>query len=128
MRRTVLALSVVVALAYGGVRVGAHHAFAATYLEDDAMTIEGELVQITYRNPHSFLHVLVRDSAGRDQRWAVEWGSSVEIRRHESAAETLQIGDHLIVNGSPGRDPSAHRLRMRNMVRPRDGRRWVSGR
>jgi hypothetical protein len=128
MHRTILALSVVGALAYGGVRVGAHHSFAAFYLEDDALTIEGELVQITYRNPHSFLHVLVRDRAGREQRWAVEWGSSVEIRRQESPAETLRIGDHLVVSGSPWRDPSAHRLRMRNMIRPRDGRQWVSGR
>jgi hypothetical protein len=128
MHRTILALGVIGALAYGGVHVAAHHSFAAVYVEDDALTIEGELVQIIYRNPHSFLHVLVRERDGREQRWAVEWGSSLRIRRQESATETLQIGDHLIVNGSPGRDPSAHRLRMRDMVRTRDGRRWVSGR
>jgi hypothetical protein len=128
MHRTILALGLAAVIVYGGVRAGAHHSFAAVYLEDDAMTIEGELVQIVYRNPHSFLHVLVRERDGHDQRWAVEWGSSLEIRRQESPAEALQIGDRLVVSGSPGRDPSAHRLRMRSMVRTTDGRRWMGGR
>jgi hypothetical protein len=128
MHRTILALGLAGLIVYGGVVVDAHHSFTAVYLEDDAVTIEGHLVQIVYRNPHSFLHVLVRDRDGREQRWAVEWGSSLEIRRQESPIETLRIGDRLLVSGSPGRDPSAHRLRMRSMVRTTDGRRWVGGR
>ena len=35
----------------------AHHSFAATYIEDKSVTIEGELVQVLFRNPHSFVHV-----------------------------------------------------------------------
>ena len=35
----------------------AHHSFAATYFEDKTETVEGELVQFLFRNPHSFVHV-----------------------------------------------------------------------
>ena len=42
----------------------AHHSFAATYYEDKLVTIEGELVQFDYRNPHSFVFVMVPDEKG----------------------------------------------------------------
>ncbi len=36
------------------VKMYAHHSFAATYFEDKTVTIEGNLKQFLYRNPHSF--------------------------------------------------------------------------
>ena len=36
-----------------GVRAYAHHSFAATYFEDQKVTVHGKLVQFLYRNPHS---------------------------------------------------------------------------
>ena len=53
----------------------AHHSFAATYFEDQKVTIEGDLVQFLYRNPHSYVHVEVKDDKGEVTRWAVEWGA-----------------------------------------------------
>ena len=71
----------------------AHHSFAATYFEDKTDTVEGDLVQFLFRNPHSFVHVEGKDaqgdgpvcdrvgrgpaaeSAGRDARDAEPWGS-----------------------------------------------------
>ena len=47
-----------------GTRAFAHHSFAATYLEDQTVTIEGELVQFLFRNPHSFVHVMVKEKDG----------------------------------------------------------------
>ena len=35
-----------------GAQAYAHHSFAATYLEDQQVTIEVELVQFLFRNPH----------------------------------------------------------------------------
>ena len=37
------------------VSTSAHHSFAGTYLEDQVITIEGDLVDVVYRNPHSFI-------------------------------------------------------------------------
>ena len=60
MKRYLVLLLVAVA-SLAGVRALAHHSFAATYLEDQSVTIEGELVQFLFRNPHSFVHVMVKE-------------------------------------------------------------------
>src|SRR5215207_1705307 len=38
----------------------AHHSFAATYFEDQTVTIEGQILQFVFRNPHSFVHLVVK--------------------------------------------------------------------
>ena len=108
-----------------GVRAYAHHSFAATYFEDKKVTIEGDLVQFLYRNPHSFVHVESKDpSTGETIRWAVEWGAGGQLGRHGVTRETLKPGDHVVVVGNPGRNPEDHRLRMVNITRPSDGWKW----
>ena len=108
-----------------GVRAYAHHSFAATYFEDKKVTIEGDLVQFLYRNPHSFVHVESKDpSSGETIRWAVEWGAGGQLGRQGVTRETLKPGDHVVVVGNPGRNPEDHRLRMVNITRPSDGWKW----
>ena len=107
-----------------GVRAYAHHSFAATYFEDKKVTIEGDLVQFLYRNPHSFVHVEVKDPSGETVRWAVEWGAGGQLGRQGVTRETLKPGDHVVVVGNPGRNPEDHRLRMVNITRPSDGWKW----
>ena len=103
----------------------AHHSFAATYFEDQKVTVEGDLVQFLYRNPHSFVHVEVKDAkTGETVRWAVEWGAGGQLGRQGVTRETLKPGDHVIVTGNPGRNPEDHRLRMVNIARPSDGWKW----
>ena len=74
-----------------GAHTLAHHSFAATYIEDQSVTIEGQLVQFLLRNPHSFVHVNVKDADGSMVRYVVEWGSPAQLggqgvnRRHPEA-------------------------------------------
>ncbi|PYR72970.1 MAG: hypothetical protein DMF87_26910, partial [Acidobacteria bacterium] len=53
----------------------AHHSFAATYLENQTVTIDGELVQFVLRNPHSFIDVDVTEKDGSKTRYVVEWAA-----------------------------------------------------
>ncbi len=103
----------------------AHHSFAATYFDDKSQTIEGNLVQFVFRNPHSFVHVEAPDENGQVVRWAVEWGSGQQLSEQGVAGDTLRYGDHVVVIGSPGRNPEDHRMRMRSIERPRDGWKWT---
>lgn len=114
----------VAALAVGGARLQAHHSFAATYFEDKTETIEGDLVQFLFRNPHSFVHVEGKDASGNVVRWAVEWGAGLQLNRQGVTRETLKPGDHVIITGNPGRNAEDHRLRMRTISRPSDGWKW----
>ncbi|MGD1071895.1 MAG: DUF6152 family protein [Bryobacteraceae bacterium] len=118
-----LALMVVL-LGACAIPVLAHHSFAATYFEDKVITIEGDLVQFQFRNPHSFVDVAVKDSKGEVTRWAIEWGGGGQLSREGVTRETLKPGDHVIVTGNPGRNESDHRIRMQSITRPKDGWHW----
>lgn len=105
----------------------AHHPFAAVYVEDKTQSIEGELIQIEIRNPHTVVHVDVPDGKGAIQHWAVEWLAGLQLSRQGVAHTTLKPGDHLIITGNPSRNQEEHRLRVRTIVRPKDGWKWSGG-
>jgi hypothetical protein len=117
-------LLIAVAALTSGIQLYAHHSFAATYFEDKQQTIEGELVQFMFRNPHSFVHVEVKDEKGQVTRWAVEWGGGGQLGRQGVTRDTLKSGDHVIIVGNPGRNPEDHRLRMLRLKRSSDGYTW----
>ncbi|HEY2383215.1 MAG TPA: DUF6152 family protein [Terriglobia bacterium] len=105
-------------------RLSAHHSFAATYFEDKQEKVEGELAQFLFRNPHSFVHVDVKQPNGELIRYAVEWGGGGQLGRQGVGRDTLKVGDHVIIVGNPGRNPEDHRLRMIRLQRPSDGYTW----
>jgi hypothetical protein len=113
-----------IGLLAGAADLAAHHSFSATYDESKTQKIEGKLVQFLFRNPHSFVHVEAPDGEGKVQRWSVEWGGAGQLGGQGISRETLKPGDHVIVTGAPGRDPSEYRLRMNTILRPLDGFRW----
>ena len=123
MTRLLVVLLVGGAFALGS-KSYAHHSFAATYLEDQTVTIEGELVQFLFRNPHSFVHLVVKEKGGQLVRWAVESGGAGQLGGQGVTRETLKAGDLVVISGSPGRNPADHRIRMVTLRRPKDGFGW----
>ncbi len=123
MKRFLVVLIVTGAFVFGA-RASAHHSFAATYLEDQSVTIEGQLVQFLFRNPHSFVHVMVKETDGSMVRYAVEWGGAGQLGGQGVTRETLKPGDVVVISGSPGRNPADHRVRMVSLRRPKDGFGW----
>jgi hypothetical protein len=127
MKRYLVVLSIAAAAVLVGVgaTVSAHHSFAATYLEDQSITIEGELVQFLFRNPHSFVHVNVTEKDGNVRRYAVEWGGAGQLGGQGVNSQTLKVGDRVIITGSPGRGyPKEARVRMVRLSRPADKFEW----
>jgi len=125
MKQTLLLVAVAAAcMSITQTKMYAHHSFAATYFEDQTITIEGQLVQFLYRNPHSFVHIEAPDDKGEMQTWAVEWGAGGQLSRDGVTRESLKPGDHVIIKGNPGRNPDDHRIRMQSITRPSDGWNW----
>ena len=122
MNLKILALIAPVALLCTSVH--AHHSFAATYFVDQEISIDGTLTQFMFRNPHSFVKVSAKDKQGQQQIWSIEWGGGAQLTQEHVTRETLKSGDHVIVTGNPGRDPSEHRLRLHKIVRTSDGWTW----
>ena len=102
----------------------AHHSFAATYHEDRTMQIEGKLVQFQFRNPHSFIHLEVKDEKGQVVRWSVEWGGAGQLGSQGVTNETLKYGDIVTIIGNPGRVAEDHRIRMTSLRRKSDNFGW----
>jgi hypothetical protein len=107
-----------------GGRVHAHHSFAATYYIDRMQTIEGNIVEFLYRNPHSYIKVQAPDDKGQTQVWAIEWAGGAQLAEEHVSRDTLKPGDHVIVSGNPARDAASHRIRIQSINRPSDGWKW----
>jgi len=53
MKLRLIVLLIAAATLFSGIQLFGHHSFAATYFEDKQQTIEGDLVQFIFWNPHS---------------------------------------------------------------------------
>jgi hypothetical protein len=121
MKRAILFCLIFVA---AGERPYAHHSFAATYIENETIMIEGDLVQFIFRNPHSYMQVNVKESDGKIVRWAAEWAGTSQLASTGVVRDSLKVGDHVVISGSPGRVAEDHRIRLITLRRPKDGFVW----
>ena len=106
----------------------AHHSFSATYQVKEEIKLEGKLVQISIRNPHSFVFVEAPDKEGKVQRWSLEWGGAAQLAGQGVNQQTLKIGDHVLITGRPSRAPGEYRVLVQTISRPSDGFVWGRGR
>ena len=124
MKRYLAACLVAAGACAGAAQADAHHSFPGTYVDDQTVTIEGELIQILFRNPHSFVHVMVREENGSLVKYAVEWVGASELTGQGVTPTTLKHGDRVVISGTPGRNASDHRVRMLSLRRVKDGFDW----
>jgi hypothetical protein len=124
--KTTLAISILSAgLLAMAVPAAAHHSISGDYIMDQRATVEGDLVQFLYRNPHSFVELRAKDPhSGEVVTWSVEWNGAGRLGRVGINAETLKPGDHVIITGQPGRTADDHRMHMLEINRPADGWKW----
>src|SRR3977135_462431 len=101
-----------------GATAYAHHSFAATYITDKEIKIEGDMVQFMFRTPHSFVHLMAPDDTGQTQRWAIEWAAAGQLSG--VSRDTLKQGDHVIITGNPGRTVEDHRVRILTTPRQKE--------
>ncbi len=118
-----LRIVLVVAVVCQTVSLAAHHAITSVYRVDEQLTIDGVVVSLVYRNPHSYLQVMAPDRMNHMRLWAVECGNQQLLRRNVSEA-ALKPGDRVVVTGTPGRDEGQWRLLLKTLSRPRDGWQW----
>ena len=124
MNRRILSLTLLVAASLAAVPALSHHSFAAVYDSDQEVTIEGKVVQFQYRNPHSVLHVLARNSEGVEKRYAIEWQGATQLGAAGISAQTVHAGDPVVVTGHPGRVAAENRILMTEFRRTTDDFGW----
>ena len=117
MKLKLLTLTIVAALASGAAAY-AHHSFAGTYVEHQVMKIEGKIVEFNIRNPHSFISIEVQEKDGKPVRWGGEWGGVTQLSQGGVTRYTLEVGDHLVIEGAPPRDSEDKKVLIRKVWRP----------
>ena len=137
MRRELFVLLGCVLLA--GTSATAHHSHPA-FLLDQVVSIEGDLVELKFANPHVLMKVRTAEGTVYTAEWQGkswfenrDWESQHTDKRYDKRCfvsvtpQTLKIDDHVVVTGSPHRDPNMFELVVLEEVRrPRDGWRWRS--
>ena len=84
----------------------AHHSFAAYFIVDEFMTIEGVVTKFERVNPHSRIYMDVTNENDEIEHWIVE-GSSLNVyTRTGITQETIKPGMVLTIIGNPTRDGS----------------------
>jgi hypothetical protein len=103
----------------------AHHSVSGDYFMNERTTVEGDLVQFLFRNPHSWVEFRGKDpKTGEIVTWNVEWNGAGRLGRVGINADTLKPGDHVVITGQPGRNADDHRMHMLEINRPADGWKW----
>jgi len=105
----------------------AHHSLGATYDANKTVTIEGKILQLLLRNPHSFLQVedaKLKDEDGEPIRWSLEWRSAGSLGQQNIKRDTLKAGEEVTVTMNPSRTAGDHRGALVTLHRKSDGFGW----
>ena len=103
----------------------AHHAFAAEFDAQKPVKLKGTVAKVEFINPHSWIHIDVKDADGKVTRWMVEGGSPNALFRRGVTKDALPQGTEISVDGYQAKDGTT-RANGRDITFP-DGRKLFVG-
>ena len=109
-----------------------HHSVAVIFDTASVVEAEGEITELSWRNPHVRFQLSGTDESGATQVWNVEMTSLTNLRRRGISGRILNVGETIRVAGNPGRTDSTtiylENLLLANgeevIVEPRGEPRW----
>ncbi len=107
----------------------AHHAFSSEFDANQPFLVEGTVVRVEWINPHSWVHVDVKQEDGTVVPWMMEGGTPNTLLRAGLTRTVLRVGTDVIVRGYQSKDPDCEpkcRGSGRDITFP-DGRRIFMG-
>jgi len=103
----------------------AHHAFAAEFDSKKPIKLRGAITKVEWINPHSWIHVTVKNADGTSTEWMVEGGTPNTLFRRGVTKDSLAVGTEIVVDGYQAKDGS-NRANGRDITFP-DGRKLFLG-
>ena len=105
MRYTSLRLAVLMFCLSSTVAL-AHHAFSSEFDANKPIKIKGVISRIEWINPHTWIHVDVKEADGKVTKWMVEGGSPNALIRRGVTSQLLKVGMEVLVDGYLAKDGS----------------------
>ena len=103
----------------------AHHAFSAEFDANRPVKLKGTVTQWELVNPHSWIHMDVKNDDGTVTNWMIEGGSPNALLRLGLTKKSLPPGTEIVVEGYQAKDAGAIAVG-RNITFP-DGKRMLLG-
>jgi len=120
----VVAASALVALATP-TPLRAHHAFASEFDATQPINLRGTVTKVEWINPHTWIHIDVKDSSGKTVEWMIEGGTPNTLLRRGVDKNSLPAGTEIIVDGYRAKN-GTNRANGRDLTLP-NGRKLFLG-
>jgi len=95
-----------VGLVLAAVPVWAHHAFAAEFDQNKPIKVQGSVTKWELTNPHSWIHIDVKDAECKVVTWMIEGASPNNLYRLGLTKESLPAGTEITAEGYQAKDGS----------------------
>ena len=83
----------------------AHHS-GAGFDSDKVAEITGTVKEFQFKNPHTWIQVIVEDGKGQKTEWSLEWGSPNMLGRQGYRPSTFPTGAKVTIKMHPMKDGS----------------------
>jgi hypothetical protein len=105
--------------------VRAHHAFAAEFDSNQPITLRGAVTRVEWINPHTWIHLDVKDASGKVIEWMIEGGTPNTLLRRGVDKNSLPAGTEIVVEGYRAKN-GTNRANGRDLTLP-NGRKLFLG-
>ncbi len=125
IRKVFVACAAIAIAAAAAPAAFAHHSFAAEFDANAPVTLRGTITKMEWINPHSWIHMDVKNADGTVTEWMIEGGTPNTLFRRGFTREAVKAGMEITVEGYRAKG-GANRANGRDLIL-KDGRRLFMG-
>jgi hypothetical protein len=125
-RNSLFVITLCGAMLAAAVPMLAHHAISAEFDTSKPIKFEGTVKSVDWMNPHIYVNIESKDTAGKTILYSVEGGPPNSLYRQGWRPDTLKVGDKVTVSGVRAKKADSHRVGQAQIVMP-DGRVFARG-